>query len=390
MKYVMFEHAGSGNHGCEAIVRTTTKILGKNEYYLQTLNSDEDKRYGIDKLAELIESKTDSVKPNSFAGYKMRIKARLHHDLNYDTLDSLYRHKELIKKGEIALSIGGDNYCYKGIIDSIRDKLHAFGVKNTPCVLWGCSIDENYLDELVVKDLRLYTLITARESLTIETLNKYGIRNTVVSCADPAFTLDRQSVEWNTRVFEQHDVIGINVSDFMGYYNSYPNATYRNFKMLLDYLLKNTDNYIALIPHVRQEGNDDAIPSRQLADEINSDRILIVDEDYNCMQLKDIIARCKMFIGCRTHSTIAAYSSCVPTLVVGYSVKARGIAKDIFGEYEDLLVDVREFESDNDLMNKYLRFKEREDELRQYLQTLMPDYIKRAYLAKDALLRIKP
>ena len=27
MKYVMFEHAGSGNHGCEAIVRGTLKII---------------------------------------------------------------------------------------------------------------------------------------------------------------------------------------------------------------------------------------------------------------------------------------------------------------------------------------------------------------------------
>ena len=390
MKYVMFEHAGSGNHGCEAIVRTTVNMLGKNKYYLQTLNPSEDKYYGIGEFVELVESKTDSVKRNSFNGYKMRIKSRLHVDLDYDTQDSLYRHATLIKKNAIALSIGGDNYCYKGIIGSMRDKLRAFRVKNIPCILWGCSIDENYLDELVVKDLQQYSLITARESLTIETLEKYGIKDTVVFCADPAFTLERQAVKWQDDVFAQHSVIGINVSDFMGYYNAYPDATYRNFKTLIDYLLSNTEYYIALIPHVRQEGNDDLIPIKQLADELKNERILVAEEDYNCMQLKDIIAKCKMFIGCRTHSTIAAYSTCVPTLVVGYSVKARGIAKDIFGDYNDLLVDVREFKSDKDLLNKYLKFCEREVELKAHLEKVMPAYINRAYLAKDALSRIKP
>jgi polysaccharide pyruvyl transferase WcaK-like protein len=54
-------------------------------------------------------------------------------------------------------------------------------------------------------------------------------------------------------------------------------------------------------------------------------------EDCNCRELKHIISRCRFFIGARTHVTIAAYSSCVPTLVLGYSVKSRGIARDLFG-----------------------------------------------------------
>ena len=48
-----------------------------------------------------------------------------------------------------------------------------------------------------------------------------------------------------------------------------------------------------------------------------------------------------MFIGARTHATIAAYSSCVPTLVVGYSIKARGIAKDLFGTDEGYVLPVQ-------------------------------------------------
>jgi len=38
-----------------------------------------------------------------------------------------------------------------------------------------------------------------------------------------------------------------------------------------------------------------------------------------------------LFAGARTHSTIAALSSGVPTLSFAYSIKAQGINRDIFG-----------------------------------------------------------
>ena len=385
MKYVMFEHAGSGNHGCEAIVRSTIDILGKNEYYLQSYNLEEDKRYGLGNLVKLIESKSDNVNRNSFLGIQMRLRQRLISKYDYDTYESVYRHSALLQKGSVALSIGGDNYCYNGIIGSIRDKLKAFNVKGIPCILWGCSIDENYLSEIVVSDLKQYSLITARESITLETLHKIGLKDKVINCSDPAFILHRQAVDWKSHIFQRYDVIGVNISDFMVYYDSYPNATYNNFRVLIDYLLKTTDCYIAIIPHVRQKGNNDLIPSKQIVEEFNNERIILVKEDYNCMQLKYIISRCRLFIGCRTHSTIAAYSSSVPTLVVGYSVKAKGIAKDIFGTYKGLIVDVREFESDTDLLRSYLEFCYREIELRNRLNKVMPEYVARAYISEGII-----
>jgi len=389
MKYIMYEHAGSGNHGCEAIVRTTQKILGDTaKYYLQTLNKKEDLRYGLINV-EFIELSNRSLRDSRVSNLMARTKCRLNKKLDYDTREAIYCYRDLIKKDSIALSIGGDNYSYNGIIHSMRHKLKAFTAKNIPTVLWGCSVDDTHLDNGTIADLKKYSLITARESLTIENLAKIGITDMVVVCSDPAFTLDRQAVVWHDDILATGNVIGINVSDFMGYYNAYPDATYKNFYRLLKYLLKETDSYIAMIPHVRQKGNDDLEPIKKLAKELNNERILVVEEDYNCMQLKDIIARCKMFIGCRTHSTIAAYSTCVPTLVVGYSVKAKGIAKDIFGNYDDLLVDVRNFETDDDLLKKFLSFQERENELRKYMQETMPAYIQRAYNAKEAIEKLR-
>lgn len=41
-KIVMYGHSGSGNHGCEAIIRSTRKILGQ-EYSVFSNSPDQDK-----------------------------------------------------------------------------------------------------------------------------------------------------------------------------------------------------------------------------------------------------------------------------------------------------------------------------------------------------------
>ena len=50
-----------------------------------------------------------------------------------------------------------------------------------------------------------------------------------------------------------------------------------------------------------------------------------------------------VFLGARTHSTIAAWSTLVPTIAVAYSIKAYGLVEYIFSK-EDIskyLIDIR-------------------------------------------------
>ena len=64
--------------------------------------------------------------------------------------------------------------------------------------------------------------------------------------------------------------------------------------------------------------------------------------NHTASEYKGLISNCFVFIGARTHSTIASRSSYVPTVAIAYSVKAYGILKDIFGEVgNDLIVDVK-------------------------------------------------
>ena len=161
--------------------------------------------------------------------------------------------------------------------------------------------------------------------------------------------------------------------------------TIANYQKLLAYIIEKTDMNIALIPHVVEKNNDDRTVLQFLFNYFaDTGRICMID-DCNCMELKGYISRCRFFIGARTHATIAAYSSCVPTLVVGYSVKARGIAQDIFGTAENYVIPVQELKKESDLLDKFFWLMKREDEITDLLEVKMPEYCAKALGSKDLI-----
>ena len=112
-------------------------------------------------------------------------------------------------------------------------------------------------------------------------------------------------------------------------------------------------------------------------------------EDGNCCKLKGYIARCRFFVGARTHATIAAYSSCVPTLVIGYSVKARGIAKDLFGTEENYVLPVQQLREPDQLTNAFHWLEAREDSIRMHLTSRMQEYLKDPFTFEKLKERVK-
>ena len=90
--------------------------------------------------------------------------------------------------------------------------------------------------------------------------------------------------------------------------------------------------------------------------------------------MKYIISKCECFVGARTHATIAAYSTCVPTLVVGYSVKARGIAKDLFGTEQDYVLPVQSLTNEYQLVNGFKWLHDKKESIRSHLKEFLPEY----------------
>lgn len=120
----------------------------------------------------------------------------------------------------------------------------------------------------------------------------------------------------------------------------------------MQHILDTTDGAVALIPHVIQAGNSDFSVLQPIYERFcSTGRVLLVPEQ-NCMQLKYVISQCRLFIGARTHATIAAYSTGVPTLALGYSVKSHGIAVALFGTDRHYVLPVQTI-SEETLLSAY-------------------------------------
>ena len=96
------------------------------------------------------------------------------------------------------------------------------------------------------------------------------------------------------------------------------------------------------------------------------------------MQLKGYISRCRFFVGARTHATIAAYSSNVPTLVLGYSIKSLGIATDLFGTDENYVIPVQKLQEKEDLAGALQWIIKNENEIKKQLEEVIPMSIEKA------------
>lgn len=375
MKTIIYSHGGSGNHGCEALVRSTIKILNGMGYLkspvLYSYRAAEDVYYGIDKLVSNIKEVGKS--PRTLEYFVRAV----FYKLGFKNVLKEYSHRSLIndvQKGDLCIAIGGDCYTYDGwpeLLGYLHKRIRQKGGKT---VLWGVSLSEELLkDSRVLQDMKTYDLITVRESITFRMLQTAGITDNIVLVSDPAFELDLESHDLSKYFSNGEPIVGINLSPLIIGCETKNDVTISNYRCLIRHLLDRTPYNILLVPHVVWKGNDDREAMLLLYEEFKSDRIACLP-DMNCLSLKGAIGQCKYFIGARTHSTIAAYSQGIPTLVVGYSVKAKGIAESLFGVIDNYVLPVQNLQSEDDLKKAYLWLEENEENIKDHLDTIMPAY----------------
>ena len=371
MNYVIYGNGSAGNHGCEAITRGTVAVLGReNDCILHSSRMEDDFCYGLGDLARIRPGVAPIKKNLRFLKAYLRMKTRG----DYAAMDGLGYVpgiQRAAKEARIALSVGGDNYCYPGteIYGWLNREYRRHGFKT---VLWGCSVEPDIVARPdTARDLSEYDLIVARESITWEAVK--NVQKNAVLAPDPAFFMEPRECAMDERM-AGGNVIGINASPVILASEKTAGMAYENYRNLIAWILENTDAYIALIPHVVWPTNDDRRVLRRLYEDFGGAPRLILVEDHRAPELKYIISKCRMFVGARTHATIAAYSSGVPTLVVGYSVKARGIARDLFGTEENYCLPVQEMAAPHQLAEAFAWLLDREREVRGHLADILPDY----------------
>ncbi len=375
-RYLMYMHAGSANHGCEAIVRSLCDILDDGEVTLLSNNPEQDLGVGLNEACRVL-----PVRPHD-DGFVRRAWFYLLRKLT-GRADAQMRHSYAaaspLSAYDLALSIGGDNYCYADALTDLGGANLAFNKAGLATALIGCSIEpETLSDPKVVEDLSRYGLIVARESITLEALRKAlpaGKGNDVRMFPDPAFALEPRQCKLPSG-FKAGHTIGINVSPMIINYEAEGRSgiTMDNYRELIRVMLRETGDVVALIPHVVTPLSDDRVPLTRLYEEFcDSGRVVMVT-DRPAMELKYVISRCRLLIAARTHASIAAYSTGVPTLVVGYSVKACGIARDLFGTDEGYVCPVQSLRKADDLASAYTWLEANADEQREILHERIPEW----------------
>lgn len=387
---ILYANGTSENHGCEAIAVTTVEMLEDkiDVIYCTTTNL----KYELEENSILAKNK----KCHMIEYYYYRKKSLfnlciskierilLHSNHFYTSKPWLKNIEKILGQCNIALSVGGDNYCNNDL-DWLYQSHQMIKDKGIITVLWGCSVEDNCLTNDKMKaDLSKYNLICARESISYHTLSMF--HKNVKLYPDPAFLLEKECLDLPEK-FKEGNTIGINVSPTIMNFEEKTGLVLANYEALIEYIIKETNYQIALIPHVvfGKYYCDYEVLYQLFSKFERTGRIVLIG-DCNCKQLKGYISRCKMFIAARTHASIAAYSTCVPTLVVGYSVKARGIAKDIFGTYENYVIPVQSLVNKTQLVEKFKWLGSNYNNIKEHLEKNMENYIANAHKVKKEII----
>jgi len=340
------------NLGCEAITRGTVEILRtyfENPVFVAVTSYKSDEQFDQQRVQETdpaiihekIHKSYRTGDPLWFVINSLRI---LHpHTLRHILYKDL---KPYLPEAKAVLALGGDNYSLdytkgplwltKGPV--VYSELDELVVSNSKLlVIWGGSVGpfskSLSFERHMIKHLHKVHIF-ARESATIEYLASQGLKDNVYRVADPAFVMMAEQPPGELDIPDTS--IGLNLSPLMARFVTGSDVEqWKDISAnIINRLIEKTDRPIYLIPHVvGGPSNDDykflkGVMERKI---MQRDQITLITPTFNAAQMKWIISRMAVFAGARTHSTIAALSSNVPTLSFSYSIKARGINRDIYG-----------------------------------------------------------
>lgn len=364
MKKILMYGIGSyKNRGVEAIVKSTIDQLDKDfKVTIANLYNEENSKKYKNQVAKYIPQ--ISLK-NKISDTYTKDKEKLR-KIQKDTILE-------IDKNDICISCGGDNYCYNAS-DWLYVMDEASKNKNKKLVLWGASLYDEINDINLINDMNIFDLLYIRESISYDAIKNYVDEKKLFLCPDPAFSLSVKEIKLDDW-YKNRKIIGINLSPFT--INDENKEAYPAILKLVDYILKNTDYSIDLIPHVTQKESNDITILKKIYNQYKGDRIHLVEDKYDCCEIKYVISKYDLLIASRTHASIAGYSQCIPTLVIGYSVKARGIAKDIFGTYDNYVISYKSLTEKN-MLYLFKWFLKNKNLIKERLEKVIPDMRVRA------------
>ncbi len=385
MRISIYGHSGSYNHGNEAIVRGVAELFSNEIINLYSFDPDIDIKFDLDKVSKIYPF-FNTYKKYSFNHLRLSFLARI---LNKNMMYNKLRYKTFLKNiNGIYLLEAGDQYCetdnLRRFYARINKEINSRGGKT---VMLGCTINEEFLQEDVINDLKMYSLIVARESITYNALLNVGLTKNTILAPDPAFVMKSEAIEL-PNIFEKK-VVGINVGFLKQGNEKYLNLMMKNIYNLIRYILSNTNYNIALIPHVNwNKNNSDFNTLNTIFKDFRETKRIEVVNEHNAANQKYIMSKCDFMVALRTHVSVPSIAAQVPTLITGYKVKSTGIVRDIFPNEYEVLADVGSLQSDDEYVKHFKWMQNNEQKLRKYMKKNIPEYINKTEIIVRAIKEI--
>jgi colanic acid/amylovoran biosynthesis protein len=262
------------------------------------------------------------------------------------------------KKADVIVCVYGDAFLGKDTITNIKFlfKLLIIIFAKRPVILFPLSVGpfntklSKFLVRIVFNRVKSITL---REEISKNCLEEADVKKpSIYLTGDTAFVLEPAPRERVNEIFLKEGInknnrllIGINISQLLSYKSKTQNVKQDYIELMAktaDYIVSNLNATVIFVSHeihpegmelvgdVTYLGGDDITAVKDAFTKVkNKNNIMPITNKYIASELKGIIGECDLFIGARTHSTIASTSMCVPTIAIEYSHKAPGIMRMI-------------------------------------------------------------
>jgi colanic acid/amylovoran biosynthesis protein len=390
------------NRGCEAIVLGTRAIVertcGPSEFLLASFADD-----AADALPEDVHPLHLPLYPPRWSAEWVTQRARHYLGLPQNKSGFLKHINGQLAANDAVLSIGGDGYAIDygtDIVDRLilmNDHAHRKGL---PVAIWGASIgpfdrDPAY-ERMIMEHFKALELIVVREPRSLAYLEGLGVMENVMLAPDPAFVVKPNQSSLPAEVSDMltGGCVGVNLSPLMAKYVTDGDIeTWQTQAAgLVEQVIEATGMPVLLIYHVtapdhpfREKIDDHLFLEGVLSgiDAAHRERVTLLPNGLGCAELKWVISRTQLFIGARTHSTIAAISTQVPCISLAYSRKAWGLNEQIFGHH-DWVVPPTELDSGR-LAQTVARALEADSETRRHYAQAIPAARAAAYQAGERL-----
>lgn len=389
MRFYLSGQRTFGNRGCEAIVRSTVSALRREFGDVEVLVPSDDTVRDAAQWPKAQDLGVRFVK--AYLPWYQRYWVHAQR-LPWPALKRLRWPfpfprwlKEQIQSVDVVLSVGGDNYSLDYRLPSLLMGIDRLAMDmDKPVFLWGASVGpfegDAHFVPAIKRHLEGFSKILVRESVSFRYLTEVLLLKNVSQMVDPAFTLEPEALNcdafWPQAV--ANGVIGLNVSPLIERYKKLGQDLVDETACFVRDCVQTSGFGVVLIPHVGPlDGTGKNSDAHYMASILQrcvdlGSTVTMVPPTLNAAQLKHVISQLRFFIGARTHATIAALSSGVPTVSIAYSVKARGINRDLFSN-EAVVLPTPDL-SAKTLQEKLDYLQANEESLREKLAQAMPTY----------------